>query len=57
MFGNREKLLPVKKGRTWYECDIDFDGAFRNGKRIVFSSDGLIYYSDDHYASFTEMKQ
>ena len=57
VFGNREKLLPVKKGRTWYECDIDFDGAFRNGKRIVFSSDGLIYYSDDHYASFTEMKQ
>lgn len=57
VFGNREKLLPNKKGRTWYECDIDFDGSFRNGKRIAFSSDGLIYYSDDHYASFTEMKE
>lgn len=55
-FGNYEKLLPEKSGRTWKECDIDFDGAFRNGKRIVFSSDGLIYYTDDHYKTFTEIK-
>lgn len=56
VFGNREKLLPTKKGRKWYECDIDFDGKYRNAKRIIFSSDGLIYYTDDHYATFTEMK-
>ena len=55
-FGNYEKLLPEKKGRKWTECDIDFDGGFRNGKRVVFSSDGLIYYTDDHYASFDEIE-
>lgn len=51
-FGNREGLLPTKKGRKYYECDIDFDGKYRNAKRIVFSNDGLIYYTDDHYESF-----
>ena len=54
-FGNYEGLLPKAKGRTWTECDIDFDGGKRNGKRIVFSSDGLIYYTDDHYESFEEV--
>lgn len=51
-FGNREGLLPTAKGRKYYECDIDFDGKFRNGKRIVFSNDGLIYYTEDHYETF-----
>ncbi len=52
-FGNREGLLPEKSGRKYYECDIDYDGKDRNAKRIVFSNDGLIYYTDDHYSSFT----
>ncbi len=52
-FGNREGLLPDAPGRTWYECDVNFDGGYRGGERIVFSSDGLIYYTDDHYESFT----
>ncbi len=51
-FGNNEGLLPKKKGREYHECDIDFDGTYRNEKRIVFSNDGLIYYTDDHYQSF-----
>lgn len=51
-FGNREGLLPQAKGRQYYECDIDFDGKYRNAKRIVFSNDGLIYYTEDHYESF-----
>ena len=55
-FGNYEGLLPDKKGRKWTECDIDFDGEYRNGQRIVFSNDGLIYYTDDHYESFDEIK-
>ena len=51
-FGNYEELLP--EGRTYTECDIDTLGAdSRGAKRIVFSSDGLIYYTDDHYESFT----
>ncbi|NTV89299.1 MAG: hypothetical protein HGA22_02895 [Clostridiales bacterium] len=53
-FSNYEKLLPVKKGRSYTECDIDTLGASSRGaKRIVFSNDGLIYYTDDHYASFS----
>lgn len=53
-FGNYEGLLPKKKGRSYTECDIDTKGkSSRGSKRIVFSNDGLIYYSDDHYDSFT----
>ena len=54
-FGNYEGLLPEKKGRSWTECDIDFEGDYRGAKRIVFSTDDLIYYTDDHYASFEEV--
>ena len=53
-FGNYEGLLPEKDGRTYTECDIDTLGAeSRGAKRIVFSNDGLIYYTEDHYESFT----
>lgn len=54
-FGNREGLLPDAPGRKWYEVDIDYQGGRRNARRIVFSSDGLIYYTDDHYASFEKL--
>ncbi|MBE6107204.1 MAG: ribonuclease [Erysipelotrichaceae bacterium] len=54
-FGNREGLLPKEKGRQYYECDIDYEGGYRNEKRIVYSNDGLIYYTDDHYESFEEI--
>ena len=53
-FGNYEGLLPEADGRDYTECDIDTLGAdSRGAKRIVFSNDGLIYYTDDHYESFT----
>lgn len=53
-FGNYEGLLPEKSGRSYTECDIDTLGSSgRGAKRIIFSNDGLIYYTDDHYASFT----
>lgn len=52
-FGNREGLLPKEQGRTYTECDIDTPGQnSRGAKRIVFSNDGLVYYTDDHYESF-----
>ena len=51
-FGNYEGLLPEEDGRDYYECDIDSDGSYRGAKRIVFSNDGLIYYTEDHYESF-----
>ena len=53
-FGNYEGKLPKKSGRTYTECDIDTRGASARGaKRIVFSNDGLIYYTNDHYNTFT----
>lgn len=51
-FFNREKLLRDKKDRIYFEADIDYTGGYRNSKRIVFSNDGLIYYTEDHYDSF-----
>ena len=55
-FGNYEGLLPDAKGRKWTECDIDTLGKnSRGAKRIVFSNDGLIYYTDDHYESFERL--
>lgn len=52
-FGNYEGILPEKDGRKYTECDIDTLGASKRGaKRIVFSNDGLIYYTGDHYETF-----
>ena len=51
-FGNYEGNLPEAKGRDYYECDIETDGSYRGAKRIVFSNDGLIYYTEDHYETF-----
>ena len=52
-FGNYEGLLPEAEGRTYTECDIDTVGrSSRGAKRVVFSNDGLIYYTGDHYESF-----
>ena len=52
-FGNYENLLPKKKGRTYHECDVNFKGRSRGPERIVYSNDGLIYYTSDHYNTFT----
>ncbi|MBQ9492329.1 MAG: ribonuclease [Oscillibacter sp.] len=51
-FGNYEGLLP--SGRSYQECDINTLGAkSRGAERLVFSGDGLIYYTGDHYNTFT----
>ncbi len=53
-FGNYEGKLPEKSGREYHECDIIKKGAkSRGAKRLVYSNDGLIYYTDDHYETFT----
>lgn len=53
-FGNYEGLLPEAPGRTYTEADIGtMHRNSRGAKRVVFSNDGLIYYTDDHYESFT----
>lgn len=54
-FGNREKQLPEKQNRKYYEADIDYEGGFRNEKRLVYSNDGLIYYTADHYQHFEKL--
>ena len=55
-FGNREGLLPKASGRSYTECDIDTDGyGSRGARRLVFSSDGLYFYTSDHYEHFSEV--
>lgn len=54
-FNNDDGLLPEKPGRTWKECDINYHGGARGAERIVFSNDGLIYYTSDHYKSFQQL--
>ena len=54
-FYNDDGQLPDAKGRHWTECDIDYQGGYRNAKRIVFSNDGLIFYTDDHYKTFEQL--
>ena len=51
-FGNYEGLLPEEDGRNYYECDINSVDGNRGAERIVYSNDGLIYYTPDHYESF-----
>ena len=52
-FGNYEGLLPEETGREYHECDIDTLGkSTRGSKRIIYSNDGYIYYTEDHYESF-----
>ena len=54
-FYNDDNMMPDAPGREWFECDIDYEGGFRNAKRIVYSDDGLIYYTDDHYRTFERL--
>lgn len=54
-YGNYEGLLPDAKGRQWTECDINYKKGSRGAERIVFSNDGLIFYSPDHYETFEQL--
>lgn len=54
-FGNYEGLLPDEKGRKYTECDVNYNGGYRGSERIIFSNDGLIYYTNDHYKTFTQL--
>ena len=51
-FGNREKLLP--KG-NYRECDVNYAGGFRGAERLIYGEDGSIYYTNDHYKTFTQL--
>lgn len=54
-FGNYEGLLPDASGRKWYEADANYTAGPRGAERILYSSDGLVYYTNDHYQTLTEM--
>ena len=55
-FGNREGRLPEAPGRHYTECDIDTDGyGSRGSRRLIFSDDGLYFYTADHYETFREV--
>ena len=47
-----EELLP---DGNWTECDVNYEGGYRNGERLVFNREGAIYYTNDHYESFTQL--
>lgn len=49
VFTNYQKLVPSKEGRDWFECDVNYTGGFRGSDRLIYSSDGLIYFTCDHY--------
>lgn len=51
-FGNREKRLPTKAGRKYYEADINYDCGRRNAERLIYSNDDLMFITKDHYHSF-----
>ena len=54
-FGNYEGVLPKVKGRTYYEADCYYTKGKRTAERIVYSSDGHVWYTEDHYVTFTEL--
>ena len=54
-FYDDDDQLPDAPGRRWTECDIDYTGGYRNSKRLVFSNDGLIYFTNDHYKTFERL--
>lgn len=54
-FNNYEGQLPEAPGRQYYECDINYHGGKRGAERIIYSNDGLIYYTGDHYNTFERL--
>ncbi len=54
-YGNSSDCLPKKEGRKYYEADVDYTGGVRNSKRIIYSNDGLIFYTEDGYENFERL--
>lgn len=54
VFTNRERSLPVKSGRIWYEADLNYNCGHRNSDRLLFSNDGLVYVTHNHYKTFEQ---
>ena len=54
-FGNYEGKLPKVKGRKYYEADANYTGGDRGAERVIYSNDGHVWYTPDHYRTFTEL--
>ena len=54
-YKNRNGHLPEKSGRIWYEADINYKWGYRGNDRILYSNDGLIFVTYDHYKTFIEI--
>ena len=54
-FGNYEGALPRASTRRYFECDIDYEGGYRGAKRLIYSNDGLVFYTEDHYKTFEQI--
>ena len=54
-FGNYEGNLPRATGRRYFECDIDYEGGYRGAKRLIYSNDGLVFYTEVHYKTFEQL--
>lgn len=52
---NDDNHLPYKEGRTWHEADINYNKGKRNSQRILWSNDGLVFITYDHYKTFFEI--
>ena len=55
IYRNRNGHLPQADGRIWYEADINYTGGYRSRHRILYSNDGLIFVTYDHYETFVEI--
>lgn len=55
IYRNRNKHLPEKADRIWYEADLEYEAGYRSSDRIVYSSDGLIFITKDHYETYYEI--
>ena len=55
IYQNRSHRLPEAIGRIWHEADFDYVRGYRNGCRLLYSNDGLVFVTYDHYLTFDEI--
>lgn len=56
VYKNRNGHLPQISGRIWYEADINYNVGYRNHHRLIYSNDGLIFVTYDHYMTFAQVQ-
>ena len=56
IYQNFDGLLPSAPGRVWYEADLNYYRGKRNTHRILWSNDGLVFVTYDHYLTFIEVR-